>query len=595
MSRDILKRLEQATLVALRCKGGAWVGSFFTRPPIPEAWLGLVVRPDGTRRLAPPGEDPRPDDDDTLVLVRHLAIAVPLELRDAPTAGEHCVDATVEILLRCPAREDDLAALHQTLLGEPELTIQRLTLAFDRAGALAALRSFARGQPAEKLVREDMRDALLTHLRSELRRFLFSAGLELPRLGRVEFTSAGLAAQQALERETARRMGELEARGAVERAALAATHRRLDDLGSVLTKLKTAAAEDGSLQWHQLLPTLTPGERGRLLESLWRLTPDRACAAALLIVAGYDAVWLDPADLTRFTQRVALPPDLGGLRSANFDADSGDLLIGAARGVWRIDAATGEVRAKYAVPGDETPRTGFNAAVTRGGQLFATHSQLGAWSWLLHDPADARALLRPIEGMPRTIRAVTVDRRGRVLLAADNRVHAFDLAGETAWQTGPADGSIHCLATLEDWVFAGTSTGALLRCDLDLRDAWLPVHRARGAIESISARRWDDLVELVIPAGADGICGVYVGEGLVSRLLTAAQPIRRAWACDDLLVGLTETRDRLVVLSSAAAGREGVDVPIGRMLGAAVQDACVVTRHDGKGASAAGEHEGETT
>jgi hypothetical protein len=64
---------------------------------------------------------------------------------------------------------------------------------------------------------------------------------------------------------------------------------------------------------------------------------------------------------------------------------------------------------------------------------------------------------------------------------------------------------------------------------------------------------------------------------LVARLLTATTPIRRAWACDDTLVGLSENRDRLVVSNANLPERTGVDVPVARLLGRSIQDACIVT------------------
>lgn len=141
-------------------------------------------------------------------------------------------------------------------------------------------------------------------------------------------------------------------------------------------------------------------------------------------------------------------------------------------------------------------------------------------------------------------------------------------------------------------MYAGTAGGTLLRCDLKLPGDWLVIHRTLAAIESVQARRWDDLVELVIPAGPDGVCGVYAAEGIVSRLLHVAVPLRRAWACDDALLALSEHRDRLFVLNAAAPERVGCDVPIARLLGRLVQDACIVTSH---AATQPRNHEGEDT
>ena len=583
MSRDVMQRLWDTPIIALRCRGEAWPRGLLTPPLIPDTWMGLVQAAGGGRRFVPAGEDPRPQRDDTVVLVRNRSITVPLEVNDVPAAGGHAVRGTVEALLRCPAREDDLAALCKALLADEELTLEQLARAVEDAGASIALRGFVREHEARQLVHDDVRDALCDHLRKALERFLFSTGLILERLGRVEFTSRSLAEHEAIRRETARRVREMESRDVVQNAALAAAHRRLDNLGDILTKLKNAAAGDVDVQWRELLPSLTPGERGRLLENLWRLTPDRKVAEAIVVVAGRECVWLDPPEPERIARQVTLSEELGGLRSVTYDARRDTLWVGAATGLWNVDPQTGETRERYVVPNAQSPRTGFNAAVSSRGQLFATHSQLGAWSWRIDDPTDVQPLLQPVAGVPRTIRAITTDERKRVLLAADDRVHAFDLAGETAWQTAPAGGTIRCLAALEEWVYVGTASGALLRSDLNLRDAWLPVHRAYNPIESISARRWDDLIELVIPAGREGVFGVYAEEGIVSRLLDAPVALRRTWACDDTLVALSDSRDRLVVLNGTMPARTGHQVPIKQMLGWSIQDACVVMRQGEKG------------
>ena len=478
MSRDTLKRLADPQVVAVRCRGDGWPRGLLGETLIPDAWMGLVVRPDGRRRFVPAGEDPRPERDDTLVLVRNRAITVALAATDVPAADDHAVSASVEILLRCTPRDNDLAAFLGTLVSADELTLAGLTAAANQAGAAAALQRFIRAQPADQLVRDDLRNALLEFMRAALQRLLFSAGLVIERIGQLEFSSASFAQQAAVERAAARRVQELETRGIVERAALAATHRRLDELGDILSKLKSAATAEGSVQWRALLPTLTPSERGRLLENLWRLTPDRATAQAIVVVAGLECVWLDPAQPERIAQRVTLPGELGGLHSVAFDAAGSTLLIGAASGVWRISAADGRVLASYNVPGNQTPRTGFNAATSDGERLFATHSQLGAWSWSLEDPADVQPLLQPLAGVPRTIRGVTIA-AGQVLLAADELVHVFSPLGQELWQSGAADGSIQCLAVLENEVYVGTARGALQRCDLRLPGQWTTMHRAR--------------------------------------------------------------------------------------------------------------------
>ncbi|MEW6249626.1 MAG: hypothetical protein AB1716_03185 [Planctomycetota bacterium] len=578
MVRDVLKTLREPDLVALRCPPDAWPRGLLSETPIPDPWLGLLLKADGRRRIVPSGEDPRPERDDTLLLVRRGETRVELPVCEVPTADGHVVSGTVELVLRCPPRDDDLAALARSLLTGDELRTDGLARAVREAGGRMALQRFIRDHAAEKLVYEDPGPLLADWLRKELQRFFFATGLELERLGRIDLSSESLAHHQALERHTTQRVRALEARDLVERTAMAAARRRLDDLGTVLVKLKEAAAAHGALQWRDLLPTLTPGERGRLLENLWRLTPDRDIAEAIVVVAGHECVWLDPQAPDRVIQRAALSDDFGGLRSVSFDAEGRTLLIGAAHGVWRLGAQDGHVLAQYEAVPAEPPRTGFNAAVITGGRLFATHSQLGAWSWDLDRPAEATPLLRPIAGVPRTIRAVTADEHGRVLLAADHSVHAFSIAGEEKWISSPADGSIHMLRPLDEWLYAATAEGSLLRCTLAIPGDWLVVHRALGPIESLVARRWDDLVELVIPAGRQGVQGIFAEEGMVARLLEAAVAVRRAWACDDALVALCDQRERLLVLNAALPGRAPREVSMARLFGRPVQDVCITTK-----------------
>jgi hypothetical protein len=305
-------------------------------------------------------------------------------------------------------------------------------------------------------------------------------------------------------------------------------------------------------------------------------------------------------------QRTVIDESLGGLRSVSFSRERGWLLVGAACGVWTLNATDGTVVGSYLVPDAGQPRTGFNAAVIAKERLVATHSQLGCWSWPLHEPQQATAHLRPpmrpadggqasvllsgrsevgapSSGAFRTIRAVTVDERGHVLFAADDRVYIMTAPTEEPHATSPVMAPITCLATLGDEIYAGTADGRVWNQSpaghpgAADADTWSVVYRTRAALESIVVRTWGDLVELVVPAGGNGISGVYPETGVVARLVESLVPIRRVWASDDAFVGLSENRDRLTILHSSMAGRAGHSVPLARQLGGLIQDACLVT------------------
>lgn len=570
-------------------RGGDWPRPLLGQTRLPQGWLGLVETPDGRRRLVPPGEDPRPQRDDSLLLVRDRPVAVPLAVEDVPAACGHTVSMHAEVLLRWSARADDLAALRRTLLSDQVLTPDDLARALERAGATAALRRFVRQRTAADLLADDLRQSLRSCLGEPLKPWLFEAGATLDQVTRLEVVSPDLAERRRLEREAARRLAAIEAHQLVEQAALAAARRRLDGLGELLAKLRSAAAADPGSAWRGLLPALSPAERGLLLENLWRLTPGGRVAWAIVVAAGDECIWLDAQDATRIRRRVRVPPQLGPLRSVTHDAERGWLLAGAATGVWALRADDGQIVARFEVPGAQPQRTGFNAAVVADGRLYATHSRLGCWSWSTESlegaAADARPVLQPVDGRPGAIRSVAADDDGSILFAADDCVQVWNPQRAELSVLGAVDDEICCLAAFERCLAVGTADGKLLLGDRRSPQEWHVVWRGNGPVESVHWRRWNDLLELVVPAGPQGICAAYETEGVVARLMETTVPIRRCQVSDDLLVGLSEGRDRLVVLGAGSPGRTGREVPVARLLGRSVQDVLILTRPQGAAAT----------
>lgn len=578
MARDIFDELSDDKLIALELSGADWPSGLLSRTAIPERWMGLVTTADGRRRLVPAGDDPACEHDDKLLLVRDRPLVLMLTLPDGRSRDRHAVRGQCRLVLRWEADENDLAAMGRGLMHGPRLTRDELAERCAAGGGRDALERFIREHDAAAVVHELDKSALLDVLRDALKRFCFECGARLERIDEAAFESPTLTERERIQRDAARQVERIKSREMVEAAALEATQRRLDDLGTVLDKLKQAAAGDDNNQWHELLPALSPAERGRLLENLWRLTPNHRVAEAVVAVAGKECLWFDPADPDRPTRRVALNESLGGLRSVAFAPDKRLLAVGAATGVWTLSADSDAAATAYAVPDSERQKTGFNAAVVAGGFLYATHSHLGCWRWTLDAPDEASPILRPEGGRPKTIRAVTVAGDGRVFFTGGSKVLFYDPDTDELVEFSAVGDTIHALAILDDDVYVGTADGKLLRTRLDEPRGWSTAHRTLDAIESISVRRWNDLVEMVIPASDEGILGVYADENVTVRLLQSPDPIRRAWACDDVLVGLTRRRDKLAVTNANLPERTARVIPVGQMIGHSVQDACLVIR-----------------
>jgi len=576
MSAAILDRLQEEKLLALRLPARDWPSSFLSAVCVPDAWMGLAITADGRRRYVPAGDDPKARDGEHIVLVRNRSIVVPLDSARAVSADGHDVSASIEMLVRWHAREDDLAALDRTLLADGPLTAERLASAVNSRGGGGALQAFARAHDAVALTTEDLRGPLLDALRDALKRFTFECGCTIDGVVRARFDSDSFRTLAQRERERSDRLQRAAAREELERASLAATHRRLDDLRGLLDKMKQTSAADDELKWLNLMPALSPAERARLLENLWRVTPNRSVTRAFVVVTGQECLWLDPRDPERIVSRVTLPEDFGGLRSVTFLPDANRLIVGAATGLFAIDPISGDVRTRYTVPDAPPQRTGFNAAAAAGERLLATHSGLGAWSWRLEDASDAIAVMRVENGRPGSVREATAAGDGQTLLfAADDAVYKVH-GNEAPVLHGTFDAEVLSLSVADPYLYVATEAGELYRATLHGDDA-MRMYRTRGPLPSVSVRRWSDLLEAVIPGPAGGIAAIFGDDGVLSRLVDSADPIRRVWASDDAIVGLTERCDALLVLNHDMPERAGRRVPVARLTSRSIQDACLVT------------------
>jgi hypothetical protein len=213
--------------------------------------------------------------------------------------------------------------------------------------------------------------------------------------------------------------------------------------------------------------------------------------------------------------------------------------------------------------------------------LYATSSELGCWSWALDDPADAKPVLAPEGGIPKRVRSAVATEDGRLLFAADDCVHVLEPQAGDLGVLSAADDTIQCMTALGATLFVGTGGGKLFRVDIDHPDDWWLVQQFPATIESVQARRWSDLVELIVPAGSRGVSGIYADQHVITHLLESSTPIRRAWASDDVVVGLNQLRDRLVVMNANLPERTGREARISRMTSQSIQDACIVTRGQG--------------
>ena len=574
----ILQSLTDPNRVGLRARGDAWTSSWLSRRTIPAGWTLLVKTTSGERRCFQPGDDPRPGDDDTLIFVRQQGPDLSLAVDAARSSDGHTVTARGTFRVGLPTESSDLASFANALLHRGDLFVDELEDAIGDAGGRRALLDFIRQTDAATLVEHSHAADFTTPLKSALERFSFETGVTIDAVTSLILDSPTLRDERKRADKTSAEIAAIESRAMVEEASRSATLRRLDDQGDLLAKLKSASSAEGATEWHELLPALSPSERSQLLSSLWRITPDDHVADAIVAVVGYECVWIDPQNPTEIARRVSFDETLGPLRSVTYAADRDVLQIGAARGVWVLNAHAGELPTAYEIPCEQQPRTGVNATTVQGDLLYATHSQLGCWCWSLNAPDAPGSVLVPRNGRPRTIRAVTLLDDHRVAFAADDAVHIAYSDRDELETLPTAEASISSLCVVNDRLYAGTDEGAVLAIELNAPSVWRRLHQISGRVESIAPRVWNDMVELVIPAGNQGIYGLFGDESAVVRLAETPSAVRRVWATDDVLVGLSEARDQLYIMNAAWGGRATRTALVARWAGHSIQDATVVMR-----------------
>ncbi len=567
---DLRNRLGDEALVAVRAGAGRWPRGLLGSEPLPDAWCALLERADGRCQFVPSGETPRAADADTLVLVRTRRITVPL--RHATTSRDgHEIEAAAQIMLQWAPREADLLALGRYLASQPELTLAALAAAAAAGGGRAALAAHVSQHDAGTLVDGDTRAAFAERLRSDLSRFLFETGAQLESVATLELSSPSLAAMRRRDSDAKLRVARIAAQDQVEAAARHSAAERLAGLSELFGKLKSAVGADAA-RWADGLTMLAPPERGRLLENLWRLAPHARRTESIVAVSGQTCLWLSPA--LREQRRTTLPDTFGGLRSLALDEQRGELLIGAARGAWVVRASDGEVVRGLRGPESGPLRTGFNSLLRVADSYFGTHSQIGLVQWT--GAAEARVLFPVLDGAPQAVRSVVPGPGGAVFFSADDAVQRYDPALDEVSVHTSAGETIAALRAHEFTLLASTAQGRLLRQDVRQPEDWWAPFRASHPIEAFAVRELGGVLEIVAPAGSAGLVSIFDEQNLTLRRLDSASPIVRAWASDDLILGLTHLRDKLLI-APAGADTPAAELAVARMLGGPVQDSVLVT------------------
>ncbi|MDX2198020.1 MAG: hypothetical protein SF069_03505 [Phycisphaerae bacterium] len=593
MPVDFLKLLSDPDTIAFRLRGRDWPRALLRgAEPVPEGWAALVESEQGAQRIFAPGSaiDVAPHDAVTLVRRTEHALTIALS---ATTADHETVETRCRLTIDSPFTAGDLASMAAWAASAASQRID-----FDRVQSevsqqlIDALQRHARQHDAAWLVDTANRATIERWLSEAARAIEFERGLRAARMELEQPRCPRLEQARAETRSFEQQQAAIARRTELERASRAAAAERLRETAAMLDRLR---GEGGQRGLREILHATPTADRARLLSQLWHAGASLSTTSAIVAVGGGTLVVVALNAPAAAARRVPLPDSLGGLSAVHVDAERNTYWIGAERGLWRVSSLDDGTPPKaYSISASPRRRAGVNSIVIAAGRVYATHSGVGLWSWIIESPAppDGDGAASRAEWTPSPnanvngVRGATLLRDGRLAFAVDGQVFSLSPHAETNRAatppvpfSPPAAARIRTLAASQDSLFAGLSDGAIASLPLSSPTRWAELDRIDGPVASLAVRRWFEIDELLIPAGRRGVVAHY-GDGASATLLPApataagAAPIDRVWAVEDVLVGLSQDLGRAYLLRR---GEEAVaQVAIARLLGAAVEDICLV-------------------
>ncbi|MFQ5495393.1 MAG: hypothetical protein ACE5EX_08435, partial [Phycisphaerae bacterium] len=355
-----------------------------------------------------------------------------------------------------------------------------------------------------------------------------------------------------------------------------------------------------------------------------------------VVAAGDELLFFDPADLDSPTRRLTIQGDAGSIRSIQAaDGDDGRpiLLLGAATGVYRLPIDRAEPDLTLLVDPAPQVRGGFNAAVTVGDRVFASHSELGLCEWRVGEPDNPTPRFESLTRQAGAVRGVHFF-DGDLLCAIDDRIIRWPADGTTDKPAHIYSGSTSTITAVRPTstgLFVGNGDGDVLHYprdgDRSAQEAPLgasvssatpaersappagsdgsgtagppvatghkatleagstrtskPVRLHTGTnrpVESLWLLTTHGVRRLVYTDTSLHVHARVLGDTFACRYEAGGQTLRRVEVAPDLLVATNDLRDRLICWTPGRPASPSATIPVSRLCGRSIQDVCLVPR-----------------
>lgn len=440
------------------------------------------------------------------------------------------------------------------------------------------LARFTSTRPAEQLVRPDAWDEFDGVLHESFKPVGFSSGLALGRDPRLTLKSMAYEESRSAAKAAEIRRQRQEEEERRRQEANASRDQHLENLGAMLTKVREMANATGAVEVGDLIKTFGAEERGDLYQSLLSLDQPTRTTRYILVVAGSSLLWFDPVKPGEIARKIKLPKEeIGALRSVRVVDVQGEprVLVGARSGIHVFDKE-GEALHTCVLHGRPELRGGFNAATMIGGDVYATHSEVGLVRWRHGVPDTAIHCLEHLTEGCHSVRDAQRDDAGRLWLGIDNMIVSWNPKADDSEQATAAPAEVTTLAVADGYATAGLKNGAIVRwLTDDLKTMETLRSHTNAAVRSVAWMRGGGVPRLLVGDGRAFLELMVLGDAYHGQY-RCLHEMRWGFAAEDIVVGVNDSRDTFIVWNKNRPNEAAAAVSVRRLTGRSIQDVALV-------------------
>jgi hypothetical protein len=550
---------------------------------VPTGWVALITGSEGEVITVPAGGEILSAHAATVLLAREGPQVVLLTDRPVVSSDGYRCLATIQALVELSSDPGDLVAFRKTVLAGVEAATLDTLRTYLQADLLRGLADAASPTLAADLVDGRGADAIEASLRKAIAPACFSSGMRLIGRVNVRFSSPGLEqVRHAADRGAVER-DRLAIRAQLQAASAAARQKHLGDVEQMLRQLQETAQHSPDVSLTGLIRTLGQESRGLLYRCLAQSVRSASTVQAIIVAAGSELVWLDPNHPGEPIRRQPVEIPGRAIRSLSCLTDTRGrtfLAIGGSTGIVLMEPADGHVMATLSWPASvaQSVRGGINRVALRGGDILATHSELGLRRWSLEDPGDTCGLLDEMTANRRAVRSVQVDGRNRAWLSIDQNavcLEGRELAAPDVTVYVGSTSTISSLTVHDDRVFAGNESGEVLSWETDGPDSCTRLcGGGTGPCRSLCVSEVAGVVRLGFTDDSTSVKEAVLDDTVMDQYMAGGERLRQAWWCGNLIVAANDQRNRLFEWRAGEPERPFGTSDVGWICSNRVQDVC---------------------